>query len=277
MKWPIPTAIAVASALAGVAYLEMRSTPKSQAQAVSAPTPTPQAATHTIASAGSASPSAASQPTPEARPAAGLAQRTSAEVAIAQRFERLRALPAGDAAIALGREIEAAYSAENARGYVEALLAVDNPAVERAAMSALARNADGPTLLALADQYGSLPMERRGRILQVLEGAGNPDALPALVTIVSSETHEKRSALFMSAMYGMASVGTMDSINQLLSQLSNGNGDYALMALERVHTRQGVEIIRSAAEGGKDGARVEPAMRPALQRIAQAAASSLQK
>jgi hypothetical protein len=43
------------------------------------------------------------------------------------------------------------------------------------------------------------------------------------------------------------------------------------MALERVRTPQGIEMIRAAAEGSKDADTIAPAFRPALRRIADAA------
>lgn len=191
-----------------------------------------------------------------------------------QQFEQLRGMVPGDAAIALGRQLEAGITPENAAGYVQALVKADNPAVERAAMAALSRAADSGQMLALAGEYSEMPAEQRGRILQTLEGAANPAAVEGLTSIVAADNTEKRSALVMSAMYGIANIGTMDSVKYLLGQVSPGKADFALMALERVRTPQGIEMIRAAGEGSKDADGVAPAFRSALTRIAEAAGKS---
>ena len=194
--------------------------------------------------------------------------------AVVQQFDRLRGMVPGDSAIALGRQLEAGMTPENAAGYVQALVTADNPAVERSAMAALARSAGSEQILALAGEYSVLPPDNRGRILQTLESVANPTAVDGLTRIAAADNTEKRSALVMSAMYGMANIGSMESIQYLLGQLVPGKADLALMALERVHTQQGIEIIRSAGEGSKDAVGVLPAYRPALARIAAAAGKS---
>ena len=194
--------------------------------------------------------------------------------AVVQQFDRLRGLAPGDSAITLGRQLEAGMTPENAAGYVQALVNADNPAIERSAMAALARSAGSEQILALAGEYSVLPPDNRGRILQTLESVANPTAVDGLTRIAAADNTEKRSALVMSAMYGMANIGSMESIQYLLGQLVPGKADLALMALERVHTQQGIEIIRSAGEGSKDAVGVLPAYRPALTRIAAAAGKS---
>lgn len=191
-----------------------------------------------------------------------------------QQFDRLSNMVPGDAAVALGRQLEAGITAENAAGYVQALLKADNPAVERSAMAALAHAADSGQVLALAGEYSVLAPENRGRILQTLEGAANPAAVEGLTSIVAADNTEKRSALVMSAMYGIANIGTMDSVKYLLGQVTPGKADFALMALERVRTPQGIEMIRAAGQGSKDADAISPAFRPALKRIAEAAGKS---
>ena len=191
--------------------------------------------------------------------------------AVVQQFDQLRGMVPGDAAIALGRQLEAGMTPENAAGYVKALVQTDNPAVERSAMAALARSAGTEQILALAGEYNVLAADHRGRILQTLESMANPAAVDGLTRIAAADTTEKRSALVMSAMHGMANIGSMDSIQYLLGQLSPGKADLALMALERVHTPQGIEIIRAAGEGSKDADGILPAYRPVLTRIAEAA------
>jgi hypothetical protein len=186
-------------------------------------------------------------------------------------FDHLRDLASGDAAIALGRQLEAAITADNAAGYVQTLLKTDHAAVERSAITALARTADSGLILVLAGQYEAMPPENRGRILQVFEAAANPAAVEGLAGIVAADTSEKRSPLVMSAMYGIANIGTMESVQYLLGQVARGNVDFALMALERVRTPQGIEQIRAAAAGSKDADGIAPAFRPALRRIAEAA------
>jgi folylpolyglutamate synthase/dihydropteroate synthase len=198
----------------------------------------------------------------------------AASVEVLQRFEALRSLPPGDAAIALGQQLEAGINAENAAGYVQALLQTQDPAVERAAIAALARTADGGTLQTLAAAYGSLPAENRGRILQVLEQARNPEAVSGLAGIFSADTSEKRSPLVVSALYGIANIGSMDAVSYLLTQVTNQNADYALLALERVKSPQGRAMIQGAAEGSKDAASIPSTYRPALKRLAEAGAKS---
>lgn len=194
--------------------------------------------------------------------------------AVVQQFDRLRSMVPGDTAITLGRQLEAGMTPENAAGYVQALVQADNPAVERSAMAALARSADSEQILALAGEYSALPPDNRGRILQTLESLANPAAVDGLTSIAAADNTEKRSALVMSAMYGMANIGSMESVQYLLGQLVPGKADLALMALERVHTKQGIEIIRSAGEGSKDADGILPAYRPALTRIAASAGKS---
>lgn len=188
--------------------------------------------------------------------------------ALTKDFERLGKLPSGEAAITLGQQIEAAITADNAGGYIRALLSTEHPAVERAAISALARAADSRTMLELAGYYGAMEPERRGRILSVLEAAANPAATPGLAAIIAADTDEKRSPLMMSAMYGIANTGTVESVQYLLGLLSTENGEYAVMALERVHSALGVEMIRAAAAGNKDVTPAADNFQGALRRIA---------
>lgn len=204
--------------------------------------------------------------TPAARPALSAAAQ-----AVARQLDHLGDLPAGDAAVALGRQLEASATTATAPAYREALLRTPHAAVERAAIAALARVADGETMVALAGDYGDLPQERRGRILQVLEAAGNPAALDGLARIVAADTSEKRSPLVMSALQGAANIGTMESVNYLLGLAASDAPDLALMALERVPTRQGVAMIRAAADGAKDHAQLSPQIRTHLRRIADTA------
>ncbi len=187
-------------------------------------------------------------------------------------FERLRSMPAGDAAIELSRGIEDAYTAGKAQTYMQALLSTEHDEVERAAAGALTRQGDADAMRKLADRYGQSNELQRGRILQVLEQASNPQALEGLADIVAADTSERRSAITMSAMVGIANIGTMESVTYLLEQVGAGNHDFALEALQRVGSAQGVEIIRAAAEGSKDAASVPSAFRPALARIAAALA-----
>jgi hypothetical protein len=189
--------------------------------------------------------------------------------ALTKEFETLRELPSGDAAIALSRQLESAITKANMGGYVQALLTSDNTTVERVALSALARAADSSTLIELASYYGALAPERRGRILSVLEAAENPEAAAGLAAIIAADTSEKRSPLMVSALYGMANAGTMDTVQYLLGQLATDNFEYAVMALERVKSPQGVELIRSAAQGSKDVEQVPVDHLRTLQRIAE--------
>lgn len=192
-----------------------------------------------------------------------------------QQLDQLMALPSGDDAIALGRQLAAAATPETAPAFREALLKTANPAVERVAIAALARTADSALMQALANDYGDLPAEQRGRVLQVLEGAGNPAALDGLSGIVAADTSEKRSPLVMSALYGIANLGTMESVEYLLRQSASDAPDYALMAMERVRTRQGVEQIRAAAAGSKGHEQLTPSLRSNLGRIASAAEAQI--
>ncbi|MEP7294844.1 MAG: hypothetical protein ABI702_01555 [Burkholderiales bacterium] len=272
MNWKLPLAAAVV-AIAGGATLYLADGRR----------PTlPQAsgeATHPMATPAGALPTAKHDHDHQHdhdAPAAALLPRISAPLnaqarASMQDFDRLRDLAPGDAAIALGRQLEAAITPDNAAGYVQALLKADNAAVERSAIAALARSADSALMIGLAGEYSAMPPEHRGRVLQILEGAANPAATDGLIGIVAADTSEKRSPLVMSAMYGIANIGTMAGVQYLLGQVSPGNADFALMALERVRTPQGIEMIRAAAEGSKDADAIAPAFRPALRRIADAA------
>ncbi len=188
-------------------------------------------------------------------------------VAAVQAFARLRDMPAGDAAIELGQQLEAGITADNIAGYVQALLTTQNRSVERAATAALARAADGAVMQELAAEYGALAPEQRGRILQVLEGAANPAAWQGLASIAASDTGEKRSPVAMSALSGVANIGTMEAVQYLLDQLTPGNADFALMALRRVHSPQGIEMIRAAAQGSKDASGLTPGFRDALRQL----------
>lgn len=200
---------------------------------------------------------------------------SSAAQGMAQQINRLMALPAGDEAIALARQLAASATPETAPAFREALLSTTNPAVERVSIAALARTADSALMQALASDYGDLPAEQRGRVLQVLEGAGNPTALDGLSQIVAADTSEKRSPLVMSALYGIASLGTMEGVEYLLRQSTTDTADHALMAMERVHTRQGVELIRAAAAGSKGHEQLTPSLRSNLIRIASAAEAKI--
>jgi hypothetical protein len=216
-------------------------------------------------------------PTAPPAGAADLTVRSLQAQAAEAAFERLRGTAPGDEAIALAQQIEAGYSAEAAPAYVTALLTTDHPAVERAAIAALARGGDGALMRALADQYGAVPESRRGRILQVLESARQPSALDALVLIVAGDTSEKRSPVYQSALVGAASIGNLASVQYLLRQVATpGRADHALMALARVESRQGVEVIRAAANGSKDAQGISPDLRQALRRIAEAAPAPAQ-
>ena len=193
-------------------------------------------------------------------------------IAALQDFQRLSNLPAGEASIELTRQLEAGISADNMAGYVEALLHTKHPAVERAAISALGRAADSAAIQALAAAYGSIPAEDRGRILQVLESSANPAALPGLLSVAQADSGEKRSPLAVSALQGMANLGTMEGVDQLLRLVGMpAHEDFALLALERVRTQQGVAMIRAAAQGAKGSEAIPAALRPALVRIASAA------
>jgi len=194
---------------------------------------------------------------------------------VAQQLDRLTALPSGDDAITLGHQLAAAATPETATAFREVLLKTTNPAVERVAIAALARTADSALVQALANDYGDLPAEQRGRVLQVLEGAANPAALDGLSGIVAADTSEKRSPLVMSALYGVANLGTMESVDYLLRQSGTDSVDFALMAMERVRTRQGVEQIRAAAAGNKGHEQLSPSLRSNLSRIASVAEANV--
>ena len=195
--------------------------------------------------------------------------------ATAGEIGRLAALPPGDDAIALARRLEDTADAASLPAWREALLRSPHPAVERSAISVLARLADAETITALGEDYGRLPPEWRGRILQVLEQATRPEALDGLVHIVEADTGEKRSALAMSALHGLAHLGTMDSTDYLLQQVRSSNIDHALMALGRVSSRQGVEMTRAAAAGSRGFEGLDAGVRQALLRSAAAAEGQL--
>jgi hypothetical protein len=112
-------------------------------------------------------------------------------------------------------------------------------------------------------------------VLQVLESLQNPAALPGLEQIVAADTSEKRSPLVMSALAGAANLGTMESVDYLIAQVGTpGNQDLALLALERVHTAQGSEMIRAASQGSRTAEHLLPGLRDALARIAQAGSNA---
>jgi hypothetical protein len=126
-------------------------------------------------------------------------------------------------------------------------------------------------MLELASAYGTLPAERRGRILQVLEAASNPAALQGLVGLATADASEKRTPVVVSALAGIANIGNVESVGYLLSQVTPTNGDYALMALKRVKSQQGIEMIRAAGAGSKDADNIPADYLPVLLRIADAA------
>jgi hypothetical protein len=194
---------------------------------------------------------------------------------MASELDRLTALPPGDQAIAVGQHLAATATPAQAPAFLEALLRTTDPAVERVAIAALVRTADSAVVQDLAGAYGTLPAEQRGRVLQVLEGVSHPAALDGLTRVIAADTGERRSPVTMSALYGVASVGTMDSVDYLLQQTRTDNLDLALMAMERVRTRQGVELIRAAAAGSKGHEQLDPSLRPHLGRIASLAEAQL--
>ena len=194
---------------------------------------------------------------------------------MARELDRLTALPPGDQAIAVGQHLAATATPAQAPAFLEALLRTTDPAVERVAIAALVRTADSAVVQDLAGAYGTLPAEQRGRVLQVLEGVSHPAALDGLTRVIAADTGERRSPVTMSALYGVASVGTMDSVDYLLRQTRTDNLDLALMAMERVRTRQGVELIRAAAAGSKGHEQIDPSLRPHLSRIASLAEAQL--
>lgn len=195
--------------------------------------------------------------------------------AAVQQFQQLKTLPPGDAAIALAQQIEAGIEPGNAMAYMDALFNGQGAEVERAAIKALARAGDASVMQAVAAAYGLLPVERRGRILQVLETAGNPAAISGLQAIVAEDVGERRSPLVASAMVGMAHIGTADAIEQLMAQASGPNDAYALNALQRLNTRQGVELLRTAAAGDKGYEALPPNLRATFGRVAAVAEAAL--
>jgi hypothetical protein len=242
----------------------------------SAPVTASAGAATVVAGTGSVAPVSGVAPVEPVRlPAVALPPLSPVAQAVARQIEQLAGLPPGDAAITLARQLESSVTPQTAPAFREALLRATHPGVERVAISALARAADSELMVALAGDYGTLPPEARGRILQVLEAAGNPAALDGLTQIVAADTSEKRSPLVMSALYGIAHLGTMDSVGYLLRQTTTDSVDYALMALERVPTRQGVEMIRAAAAGSRGYEQISPSMRANLQRVAGTAEGRL--
>lgn len=203
------------------------------------------------------------------------AQMSTAARDMASELDRLTALPPGDQAIAIGQHLAATATPAQAPAFLDALLRTTDPAVERVAIAALVRTADSAVVQDLARAYGGLPAEQRGRVLQVLEGVSHPAALDGLTRVIAADTGERRSPVTMSALYGVASVGTMDSVDYLLQQTRTDNLDLALMAMERVRTRQGVEMIRAAAAGSKGHEQIDPSVRPHLGRIASLAEAQL--
>lgn len=195
--------------------------------------------------------------------------------ALEAQIAQLAALPPSDDAITLGHRLLATATPETASVWRDALLHAQHPAVERIAIAALARTADSAVVQDLARAYTSMPAEQRGRVLQVLETADNPAALEGLVRTVATDRGERRSALAVSALYGMASLGTVAAIDHLLQQAATDDVDFALMALERVRTRQAVEQIRAAADGSKDHTRLSASVRGHLRRIASTAEARL--
>lgn len=194
---------------------------------------------------------------------------------MARELDRLTALPPGNDAIAVGQHLAATATPAQAPAFLQALLRTTDPAIERVAIAALVRTADSAVVQDLAGAYGTLPAEQRGRVLQVLEGVSHPAALDGLTRVIAADTGERRSPVTMSALYGVASVGTMDSVDYLLQQTRTDNLDLALMAMERVRTRQGVELIRAAAAGSKGHEQIDPSLRPHLSRIASLAEAQL--
>ena len=278
MNWKF--ALAGLTVLAAGAYLawapDTREIGRLAGLGIAAPGALPLAAS---AGAGSVAPAAAITPpaltagtsgAPEAQQAQAAALSPQAATAL-KALNQLRSLPPGDTAIELGRQLEAGITPENAAGYVQALLQTQSPAVERAATAALSRTANSELMRELASAYGTVPAEQRGRILQVLEAASSPEALQGLVGIATTDNSEKRSPVVVSALAGIANIGDMDSVEYLLSQVTPANGDYALMALKRVKSAQGIEMIRAAGTGSKDADNIPADYLPVLLRIANAA------
>ena len=210
-------------------------------------------------------PAAASGSGETKAPAPATAEADS--LAIQQGLEQLAKLPAGEQAIALGQKLENSITSRNAAVFVDALLTTDHPAVERTAHGALSSAADSETILAMVRRYGGTPEERRGRVLQVLDNARNPAATSGLIEVVNSDTSEKRSPLLVSAMNGLAGIASTESVGFLIRQVATVNETFALMALERVNTDQGREMIRAAAAGNKDSEGIPPELLAALGRI----------
>lgn len=213
--------------------------------------------------------SASPHPRPPQTPSAPETLALEAQIA------QLAALPPGDDAITLGHRLSATATPETASVWRDALLRTQHPAVERIAIAALARTADSTLVQDLAHAYQSLPAEQRGRVLQVLEATTHPTALEGLVRTVAADRGEKRSALAVSALYGIASLGTVEAVDYLLRQAATDDVDFALMALERVRTRQAVEQIRAAAAGSKDHTLLSASVRGHLRRIASTAEARL--
>ncbi len=208
---------------------------------------------------------------------AWLASQPASMQAALDDFERLRGMPAGDEAIALARRIEAGIGPGNAVAYVQALLTTDDPAVERAAAGALARGGDGAAMRSLADSYGAVQESARGRILQVLERSENPAAVEGLAAIVAADNGERRSPVTMASLYGIANSGTTDGVQYLLGQVGTDNVDYAMMALGRVTSTEGVAMIAAAAQGNKDAQGLPDGLLQALGRIAAEGAQARQE
>lgn len=194
-------------------------------------------------------------------------QQGAVVVAAAALFSQIAAIPAGAEAIALSQQLEAGITTQNAGQYVSALLSTDHPGVERAAHAALARTADSASITLLAQSYGQIPEERRGRVLQVLEQAQNPAAYEGLVQTVQADTSEKRSPILVSAMLGLANVGTRDAVGYLLTQMNGANEFFATQALGRVNHAEGLALMEAAAAGNKDGEALGEHGRQTLQGI----------
>lgn len=277
MSWKnsLPVVAAIAAAVVGgsAMYISQNGQAGKQASPGASALPSTTAVAAAPNTTGAASPVAAG--TAGATPGAGPTRvatapaLTTAALATVQQMQRLTQLPAGDAAIALAQQLEAGITPENTAGYVHTLFSATSPAAERAAIAALARSGDSGVMRTLADAYGSLAPEQRGRVLQVLENAANPAALQGLTEIFAADRSEKRSALVMSALVGVAHIGTMDSVQYLLSQVTPANADYAFTALDRVSSAQGLEVIKGAAAGSKDAAGIPARYLPALKRLAE--------
>jgi hypothetical protein len=199
------------------------------------------------------------------------AQRTSSVAhsspAQVDLFAQLAALPAGAESVTLTQQLESGITAQNAGQYVQALLSTEHPGILRASHAALARTADSGTISQLAQSYGQIPEERRGRVLQVLEQAQNPAAYQGLVDTVRADTSEKRSPILVSAMLGLANVGSRESVSYLMSQLTGPNEFFAAQALRQVNSTQGLDLMQAAAAGNKDGEALGAHGRQLLQEI----------